>query len=848
MLLKWALREIFHNWKTSLFFILNLSLGLIGFVTLNAFNVSLQTYLEENAKKLLGADLVVSSRREITADELEKIRRTVGTPLRESQTYEFFAMLKSIDSSRLVSVRALDENFPFYGDLGLESGKQIKPGTPKKINQGPFLWAYPELKYQMDLQLGQTVELGRLKLTLDDFVSKDATQSFRTTAVAPKIFISSALVPESGLIQYGSTYRRSYLYKIDDDTRTEQIKAILAKDILDPAIDIESAKESGDDSGRQLKYLTDYLGLVALIAIFLSSLGSAYVYRLFLSQRLKEIAIYRSLGLQAYQAVSIYVLQAALLGSLAMIPTILGARLLLPLLTLLLNQLVPFELTPQITQDSVFFSFSFAVCISFLVTLPYILKVHDLQISKLFSEEKFMGQLTVRNPWAFLPAFLALWGLSMAQAHSFRIGSIFFFSFLSILILLFFLGWLLFSLFEKNKFKNWMVHYGLKSVSRLRGSSVAAFVALGLGSLLINILPQIKNSLQNEFTFNTESKTPSLFLFDIQDDQIQALDEKVSAEGLQFVSKSPLIRARILKLNGEQFERVVDNPQSFRTREDEQETRFRNRGINLSFRDQLSASETLTAGEPITSRLWPNESRPAKLSIEEGYRDRLGLKLGDLLLFDVQGVEVHGKVVNFRKVQWNSFQPNFFILIEPGALDDAPKTYIAALPRMPSEQKRELQNKLVKQFPNVSILDVERTITEILRIAEQMSWSLELMAALALLVGYVVLYSIIRSQVLQRRWEINMLKILGSSFNQIRWYLVSEAATIAGLAALLGSGLSLLISWILTFWVFKTGYSFSLLMPVISVLIILGFSVVISLLAAQKVLKEKPLVVLRENL
>ncbi len=847
MLFRWALREIIHNWKVSLVFILNLSLGLTGFVTLDAFNATLKTSLNDNAKKMLSADIGISSRRNITDQELTKTRNIVGDPVQESQLFEFFAMVSSGADSRLVMVKAVDENYPFYGELALEGGTVVQAGTPKKIIGNKFVWAYPELKHQLDLKPGSTMTLGKISFTIDDFVTKDSTQMFRSSSIAPKIYISREWLKETGLIQFGSTFTQTYLYRLKNESETESKKLSLLENLKDPGLSIETPKSTGEDSGKQLQYLSDYLGLVALIAIFLSSLGAAYVYRLFLSRRLKEIAIYRTLGLQSGQAVTVYVIQAALLGFLSLIPTLFAAQVFLPILTYLLNKLVPFNLIPLITKESVVFAFVYGVFISFLVTLPFILRISGLKTSKLFNEEKFTENLNVQNPWSFAPAVFAMWILSILQSHSLRTGSVFFFTLLVVLVLFFVIGWFLFGLFNKNNFKNWTYRYGLKSIARLRSTSVAAFVALGLGTLLINILPQIKSSIQAEFYLNPNSKTPALFLFDIQEEQIGPLETRLKEQNINLVLKSPMIRARILKVNGEEYERTIVGEETFKTREEEQDARSRNRGVNLSYRDNLAESETVIEGIPITTRYDKNSKTLAKLSIEQGFSERMGFKIGDQISFDVQGVQVMGQIVNIRKVKWNSFQPNFFIQVEPGFLDEAPKSYIAAIPKLDTEIKNQLQNKLVKEFPNISILDVERTIKEILRVADQMSWSLELMAALALIVGYVVLFSIIRNQVLQRRWEINMLKILGASFSEVRSYLLIESLTVSLLASTLGAFLSMAVSFMLTTWIFKTNFAFDFVTPFLSILAVVGLSLLVALIAAQSILKEKPLVILRES-
>ena len=847
MLFKWAWREIIHNWKPSLVFILNLSLGLTGFVTLDAFNATLKASLHDNAKKMLSADLGISARRPITAEELNKTRAIVGEPLKESQMFEFFAMISSGADSRLVMVKAIDSNYPFYGDLTLESGAIIRSGNSKKIIGQKLIWAFPELKYQLNLQPGSSVKLGRATLTIDDFVIKDSTQMFRSSAIAPKIYVSREWLKETGLIQFGSTFTQTYLYQLPNDSQTEQKKMALLSDLKDPALDIETPKTTGEDSGKQLQYLSDYLGLVALIAIFLSSLGAAYVYRLFLTRRLKEIAIYRTLGLQSSEAILVYVIQAALLGALSLVPTLVASRLFLPLLTFLMNKLVPFNLIPEISQESVLFAFVYGVFISFLITLPFILRISGLKTSKLFNEEKFSENLTLKNPWPFLPALFAMWGLSIVQAHSLKIGSIFFFMLFVVLILFFGFGWFLFGFFNQNKAQKWTYRYGLKSIARLRSTSVAAFMALGLGTLLINILPQIKSSVQAEFYLNPQSKTPALFLFDIQEEQIQPLEARLKEQNINLLLKSPMIRARILKVNGQDYERIIETTETFKTREEEQEARFRNRGVNLSYRENLADSESIVDGAAIITRFDPAAGKPGKLSIEQGFLERMKLKMGDQMNFDVQGVQVLGQIVNVRKVKWNSFQPNFFIMVEPGFLDEAPKSYIAAVSQLDVTVKNSLQNKLVKEFPNISILDVERTIREILRVADQMSWSLELMAILALIVGYVVLFSIIRNQVLQRRWEINMLKILGASFSEIRSYLLVESITISLMASAIGALFSIAVSFVLTLWIFNTSFALDLQTPLISIFGVVGISLSVSLIAAQSILREKPLVILRES-
>lgn len=848
MFLRWVYRELFRSWKFGLFFIFNLSLGLTEYVSLEAFKTSLQDTLSSNSKAILSADLAVSARRDLTESEKTAMTQVMSKDSVMSQTYEFYAMMSSAKGSRLVMVRAVDENYPLYGVVGLGSGAEITQETPnKEIITSQSAWVYPELEAQIGLQKGDEIQLGQLKLKIADVISKDGTQTFRAASIAPRVFINRALLPQSGLIQFGSTFSVNYFFKLKEENLLTEHKEGLLKVLQDPAIRIETAQTASEDSSRQLGYLSDYLGLVAIIALFMSALGAAYLFRLFMTQRMREVAILRSLGLQAINAVSLYAAQVTILGLLSLIPTVLVSSLVLPLLSELLASLTPFNLYPTMSLRAVLMALLLGVVGSFVICLPFLLKIRDLKPSRLFAEEKFSSSIEIQKPWVFLPGIILFWLLAVAQSNSFKIGSIFVGAFFVVLLILSATGMaLLLALRSARRFKGWVYKYSLMGLSRRRASSLAIFIALGLGSLLINVLPQLKVSLQNEFKTESVSKVPSLFMFDIQDDQIDSLKEFLKQEEIPSIGFSPMVRARILTVNGQAFERKIEEG-GFTTREQEAEARFRNRGVNLSYREKISPDEMIVEGRPLNPDFDSSKQKYAELSVEARYAQRLGMKIGDIMKFDVQGVEIEGQVVNLRKVKWTSFQPNFFVLIQNGVLNDAPKTYITALPKMVDTKKEELQMELAKRFSNVSIVDVQRTVNEVLKIADQMSWSLELMAALALFTGYVVLYSIVSGQVRLRRWELNMLKVVGAKFGAVSKYLVIEFVTLSLGAGIMGAGLSMVVSYFISYYVFEGSFVFNWVWPVFTAFGVCVLSGAIAYFASRRVVNESPLVILQEE-
>lgn len=850
MLLRLAFRELKRGWRFGLFFIFNLSLGLTGFVSVESFKAALETVITANAKSILSADLAVAARRELTEEEQSKLRQVMAES-QESKTYEFFAMLSSSKGSRLILVKAIDQNYPFYGALKLESGGEITQGSSKEILKANKAWIYPELKAQLGLTVGDEIELGQLKLQVADIVAKDETQTFRAASIAPRVFINRELLPQSGLIQFGSTYSVAHLFKFKNEKSSAQFEAETKNriygELRDPQINVETPQSAGEDSGRQLGYLSDYLGLVAIVALFMSTLGASYIYRLFLSQRMKEIAILRTLGLQSHQAVGVYIIQASLLGALATIPTLAVTYFLLPLLAHILSTLTPFALQPSITPASALICFMMAVVGSFVVSLPFLMKIYDLKASKLFSEEKFSLGDGDRRYWTYLPMLVIFYFMSVYQAHSWRIGTIFATSLVAVILLLMIAGYAGVSFAGTiSNFKSWFVKYSLKGFSRRQGSSLAIFVAMGLGALLVNILPQLKNTLQEDFMYDKSSQVPALFMFDIQDEQISGIQEALKIRKVETLGLSPMVRARILKVNDQDYERKIEEG-GFKTREEEREARFRNRGMNLSYREGLSGSETIIEGRPFSGDFNPEAQKLAELSVEFRFAERMHLKVGDRLSFDVQGVPVDGEIINLRRVKWTSFQPNFFVLVQNGVLNEAPKTYIAAVPYMEEAQRQELQNELAKKFANVSIIDVVRAVNDVLKTAEQMSWSLELMAFLALVTGYIVLYSIVRSQIKLRRWELNMMKVLGSSTKQLMGFVLVEFGFLAFLSALVGAILSVGVSAGFSVFIFDSAIRLEWLGPLLSVIAITFLSVLVSLLASFDIVRESSLSILREE-
>ncbi|MCE3009548.1 MAG: ABC transporter permease [Proteobacteria bacterium] len=845
-MIRWIFRELRNNKRFSAFFILNLALGLTGFLCLDAFKSSMDAALQANSKNFLSADLAVESRRDIRDDEIKAIRGKLPQGAQEGRLVEFFSMVASKGGSRLVQVKAIDQTYPFYGELILGSGEKIQSTSSKEALQQGRAWVYPELLSQLKLQVGDEISIGQLKIPIADVIQEDSSQTFRLSSLAPKIYLDLGVAQRSQLIQFGSTKSDVYLLKLPAETSVGALMAQMKTVVPDPMVRFEDPEEAGEDSARALQYLSDYLGLVSLVALFLASLGTAYLYRSFVSQRFKSIAILNSLGLQRSQAQWVYIGQLSALGLVAAVVSLIAAYFLLPFLAQILRTLSPIDIPLQLSLKTSFLALLMGALGSLIVCYPFLFPIRRIKLSQLFQEE---SQIKLGFRWTdaalFLPSLVFYYVLSVWQANSIKVGSVFVGLFFASLAVLLLIGWLLIQAlkyFPKDLL--WYVKQSLLQLQRRPVASVSAVVALGLGSLLINLMPQLKESLKADLESPRNLKLPSLFMFDIQDDQIDPLVSFLNERNIRMEFKSPMVRGRILAVNGESYERVEDASQ-IQSREEEAEVRFRNRGVNLSYRDQLSSSEEIVEGK-FYEGVWDgNTENPFELSVEKRYAERLNLKLNDILLFDVQGVEMTGKITSFRTVKWNSFQPNFFILVQSGVLEQAPKTFLGAIPQMQPNEVAQIQDALVASFPNVSMVDVARSVKRIFELGEKMTWSLEIMAALSLLAGFVVLFSMAQHQVQMRRWDLNMLKILGAKAGDVQKSLLIEFGVLGLIASFFGVTLSLALSLILNLIVFDGTFLMNWKWPVITLISVTLLSMCLSWIASFRWVNEKASVILR---
>lgn len=842
----YALREMFHLRKMFFLLLLNLTLGMMSYLTLSTFREGLREILLGKAKETLAADISFSVRRLLKPEEVEQMTALVNPRLETSRLYDFMSMVVAGSDSRLVQIKAIDQAYPLYGKLILKSGRTILGASDKSILKENAIWAYPEVLVQLGIQVGDSVQLGGQTFVIDDVIVEDTTQTFSFSALAPKIYVGQESVLATGLVQYGTTLSDTLLFKLPEGGKPlPELKENLLQEVKDPAIQVITYQDANEQTSRFLTQLFDYLGLGALVGVSLSAFGLVALVQSWLQQKVRGYAIASALGLSAFQIQRIFLLQLFLISATTLVISFSLVAMGLPFLAQYLSQWIAVPFDASLRTSAVLQGCFLVIAGSLALSLPFLRTLSQIPTQRLFSEA---GSLSIDLDWRaalrWLPALVGYWALSVYEVSSYRLGSLFFISVIGVYIVLALMGSGIFRMLPAliKKFSaSWSLAHGLLYLQR-KSILLITFVSLSLGTFLTVLVPQIRTGLRAELNPTDSATQPSLFLFDIQDEQLEPLKDLFRKEGHELRHISPLIRSRILNVNGQPYERAVLK-EGFTTREEENEARFRNRGINLSFRPDLATSEKIIEGRTFSQEF--DESQPVELSVEKRYAGRMGFKIGDLIDMDIQGIEIKGQIINFREVKWSSFQPNFFILVHPKSLSEAPKIWLADVKTTP-EDRLAIQSKVAQQFPNVSAVDIVRLVEKLTEMTGQMTLALESMAWLTTISGLMVLLALLVRQLSLQRWDANLFRLLGASQSRLRGLFLVQFGVLVGLSCFSGGVVAIVLAKLLTWALFEVSFAIDFQAALVSLGIIFIVGVLLAIRFARVLARANPARLLQE--
>lgn len=767
--------------KHPFFFLLlafTLFLGTFGLTGISLVNYQVQKELTDNAKSLLTSDFAVSARRQLTPSEESKLtefmenKKTTGYKI-----IDLYSMIyhEKSGQSRLTEIRFIEAGFPLYGKLTVgEGGFSAEKGffISKDLAQ---LW---------NISRGDSVTLGNLKLPVEGVIESDSSQGFRGFALAPRAYFPLSRIQETGLLSLGSTGSFSNHFKLPPETNVSALKDDLKKILPDAAVRILLPENMSEQTGRTIRIITNFMSLSALIGLVLALVGVFYLYQSHLLSRMKDLALLNLHGLQKTSLMTGILLQFTTIFFL-----VFGVQFFV-LIPLLYKKSLPFlseqlglALPEAMDFSSVARLFPLLYALALSIIVPLLLGLLRTPMGEVLKSSRV---LIGRFRWYdFLPFLGVLWLVSWRLSQNMFTGTLFFACLLVVFLLstavILFVQFLIRRAIKGRGLLNPDVEMGLalRGILRSGHKLVLSFLSLCMGATLITLILQLDHKIESELSL--AGSKPGLFLFDIQEDQIDDFVSFSQSKGTPVEAVTPVIRARLEKVNGKTF-RKKENTFRMREGEDEDIGREKDNAINITYRDYLTPSEKIVEGNPFTGPA----GETARVSLEKRWALRMGLELGDRLEFDVQGVPIEGIVHNIKEIKWTSFYPNFFVSLEPGFLEPAPKTYLAVLPPVTPEQKRNFQREAVKKFPNVSAIDVEELTGKIATLFERSRKAIEIISWLSLGIGLIILYGLSHDQVYRRSFDLALLKSLGLTPGRLRKQLIFEFGSLFLLSLILG--------------------------------------------------------------
>jgi len=740
------------------------------------------------AHQLLGGDLL------LTADHPwpETFRAAAERHgLRLAESVNFVSMVASADGVQLAEIKAVSDGYPLYGALRIAPRLNVSDGETAAIPAPGTVWPDERLATALGVDSAVRLRLGALEPTVAAIVTLEPDRGINPFALAPRLIINLADLSATQLIQPGS--RVSWRLHVAGDAPAVAKFRQWAGGNLGRGEKLESLDNARPEIRNIIERAQRFLRLAALLTVVLAAVAVGMAARRYMQTHLDACAVMRCLGASERQILLIHGGEFILLGLAA---TLLGGglgylaqgALHMALAGLIAEQLPAPGWLPMAHGLAVG-----GVLVAGFV-LPPLLRLKAVPTVRVLRREWSRAEPLAAT--SYLLGMGCLAGLMLWMANDVRLGSVVLGGFMLAVAVFALAGQGLLMLIGRLPTRlvtgGWRI--GLANLRRRAGATLVQVVALALGLTTLLILTLAKDDLLSAWQSKTPPDAPNRFLINIQPDQRAAITDFFVARGLSAPRLEPMVRGRLKSVNGRQVA-----PRDF---VDERAQRLVEREFNLSSRNDLPPGNRIVAGR------WHGGDSPLRaqipLSVEKGLADTLNLHIGDELVFDIAGQPFVAQIASLRQLEWDSMRVNFFVIAPAGSMDDQPTSFITSF-HLP-DGSEAIIGELVRQFPNLSVIDVAALVRQLQATLDQVAHAVQLVFGFALLAGLVVLYAALQASAGERSHELAVLRALGGRRNQLRQALFAEFATLGALAGLLAGLAATAIGTALARWVFQLDY------------------------------------------
>ncbi len=848
------------------FFVACLAIGVAAVVAVAGFSEALDSGIHREARQLLAADLAIRGRQPIPPQveaavdaipgaERTGVLETVTLVARPGDDGEADGGARS----QLVELKILDGTYPFYGEVVLRSAPAQEPSplpspaTGEGATSLPWNPATPlmtildddttvvgpEVLRRLRLDIGDSLRIGHADFKIAAVVEKEPDRVASAFNLGPRVFLSAAGWTRTGLEQTGSRLLYRILVRLPADVGekvdevAEEIEALLPGD---ERFRVETWRQAQPSMRRGLERMERYLGLAALLSLLIGGIGVAQTVRAWLAGRMDAIAVLKCLGYRPREILWLYLAQTAALGLAgSAVGALLGVAVEM-LAAEVLRGVLPVEQLELWQPLALLRGVALGVSVALVFSLPPLMaarRTPPIRVLRRDAEPIAVGPWTRFGTVAALVA--GVFGLAAWQSRSWVDGALFTAGLLVVAAVLSAAAWGLTRLAKRPRIvaRPWL-RYGLAALHRPGASTTGAIVALGLGILVVLTMFLVERRLDEQLRQELPPDAPTAFLIDIQPDQWPGVAALLERQDASRVDSLPMVTARLAAIDGKSAEELLSA-----LSEDQGDARWAlRREQRMTYSEALPENNVIVAGD-----LW-SDPDAMEVSVEKEFADLIGVGVGSLMRFDVQGVPLDLKVTTVRTVDWGTFSLNFYLVVEPGVLEEAPQRRVAAT-RLPPDGEQDVQDALVAEFPNVTLIRTREVLEKVAAMLSKLGMGVRILGLLTVFAGLAILAGAIGAEAVRRGAEVALLKTLGMTRGQIVASFATEYALVGLVAGIIGAA----GGGVLAYFVLTRGMEipwraspFDFLQAVI---VTVALAVVAGLLASVPALQKRPIEVLR---
>ena len=832
---KMAWRDARHNFSRLFLFTTSLMTGIAAVVALDSMNTTLQHDINSKAKELLGADLVVNGNKKFEP-ELRTLFDSIKYQQSEVADMASMVLFYNSGQSRLIRLIAIEGSFPFYGELETQPSN-----TYELMRKGGSAMLDESLASQYEVSSGDSIKIGNTTFNVSGIVTKIPGGGGLQSTFTPTVYIAMSELDSTGLVQYGSrvSYRR--YFKTDTEAQADELGEWLEPRVRKLGHGFDDVQERKEELGETFQSIYRFFSLLAFVALILGCIGVASSVHIYAREKRDEVAVLRCVGSTGWQAFNIYFIQIFLLGIMGSIAGVFLGVGIQQLIPIVFGDLLPVDVGFTISWMSILQGFVLGAVVSVLFSMLPLISVRfvppltvlraDFQPKRIFSKARLTAIILI----ALFPiAFASI------QTESILTGGLFFLGLLAALGLLALVAMALLYLVRRffPSQASFIWRHSLSNLFRPNNQTRVLMVAIGLGTFIIATLNIVEKSLLGQVEFTGQENQSNTILFDIQAAQKDGVVKLMEDNKLPVNQVVPIITCRLSEVKG----RSIDAIQRDTT------DKIRNwaltREYRVTYRDSLHHSESLIEG---TMHAKTIGSDSVYVTISEGMQEDLELKIGDSLVFDIQGVPIKVRLGGIRKVDWSKDPPNFIFVFPTGVLENAPQIYVTTTRIIDQQVANRFQQQLIMQYPNVSLIDLRLILSTVNELFNKLGLVIRFLAMFSIITGLVVLAGAVINSKFIRMKENVLLRTIGARTSHITKITLIEYGYLGFFAALTGLILSLGGGWLLTTLFFKITFAFDWIELLVIAGGVVALTVSIGWWNSREVIGTPPLQVLRKE-